>query len=43
MWKKIFEKNIHISESLCCIPVINTTLQINCTSIKKKKTKKNTQ
>ena len=33
------KKNIYIciTESLCCTPETNTTLQINYTSIKKKK------
>ena len=28
--------HVSVTESLCCIAVINTTLYINCTSIKKK-------
>ena len=33
------QKNISITESLCCAAEINTTLQINYTSIEKKTTK----
>ena len=40
--KAYFLKRIYmyvsVTESLCCIAVINTTLYINCTSIKKKHT-----
>ena len=31
---------IYVTESLCCAPESNTLLQINCTSLKKGKTKK---
>ena len=33
--KEYFKKNVYITESLCCMADINTTLQINCTPIKK--------
>ena len=36
MEKNILKKNVHvcINESICCIAEINTTLQINYTSVK---------
>ena len=43
MEKNILKKNVHvcINESICCIAEINTTLQINYTSVKKLHHEKN--